>query len=159
MFGWLVSDDITQWQLFWYVMQIHLQITCATNYFSSSKVNDTPYTTMSFHHATSGYHATKACTYTSGYLIYRTKNYLVSLLISNQDHADRFGFFCYCWFCNNIKGDYNHKTFFMKMIPNPRQSVGTRQLKHVSTYVPVGTSYVEREKPTYISMYVHMLPF
>ena len=87
------------------------------------------------------------------------KNYLVSLLISNQDHADRFGFFCYCWFCNNIKGDYNHKTFFMKMIPNPRQSVGTRQLKHVSTYVPVGTSYVEREKPTYISMYVHMLPF
>ena len=65
-----MSDDITQWQLFWYVMQIHLQITCATNYFSSSKVNDTPYTTMSFHHAT------KACTYTSGYLIYRTKKLL-----------------------------------------------------------------------------------
>ena len=40
------------------------------------------------------------------------KNYLVSLLISNLDHADRFGFLCYC---NNIKGDYNHKKFFMKI--------------------------------------------
>ena len=104
-----MSDDITQWQLFWYVMQIHLQITCATNYFSSSKVNDTPCTTKSFHHATSGYHATKACAYASGYLTYRTKNYLVSLLILNIDHADHFGVLCYC---NNIKGEYNHKTFF-----------------------------------------------
>ena len=64
---------------------------------------------MSFHHATSGYHATKACAYASGYLTYRTKNYLVSLLILNIDHADHFGVLCYC---NNIKGEYNHKTFF-----------------------------------------------
>ena len=49
------------------------------------------------------------------------KNYLVSLLISNLDDADRFGFLCYCWYCNNIKGDYNHK----KTIPHPQQSVFT----------------------------------
>jgi hypothetical protein len=41
------------------------------------------------------------------------KNYLASLLISNLDHVDRFGFLCYCWYCNSIKGDYNHKTFFL----------------------------------------------
>ena len=69
------------------------------------------------------------------------------------------GFFATADSATILKVTIITKLFFLKMIPNPRQSVGTRQLKHVSTYVPVGTSYVEREKPTYISMYVHMLPF
>ena len=158
MFGWLVSDDITQWQLFWYVMQIHLQITCATNYFSSSKVNDTPCTTMSFHHATSGYHATKACTYTSGYLIYRTKK----LLSKSSDLKSRSCRSFWFWFATAdtatvLKVTITTKLFFYEndtpsttiSFHHAMQSVGNRQQNHV----PVGTSYVEREKPTYISTY------
>ena len=63
------------------------------------------------------------------------KNYLVSLLISNLDHADRFSFLCYCLYCNNIKGDYNRKIFVLKMVPHPRQSVGTRWVREKPTYI------------------------